>query len=109
MATKKAAGNAERGSARLGMKINKADLDKLQKVGAGMSGVNLVDWGTVGQPGPDGGWGVWRVKPEALESLISQLVKGHRTIPGLRIFPRGIPVLDHFDVIAEIGPQRAGF
>lgn len=68
-------------------------------------GVELVEFFPKGIPAPDGGWGTWRVKPEALTKLIETLVK-ERKVPGIRIFPKGIPRPDVFEVMFEAGSAR---
>jgi hypothetical protein len=95
-----------RGSAQLAARFGKADIDKLKKT-AEVDGVTLIDWFPNGIPAPDGVAGVWRAKPQAVAALIDRLLKMEK-VPGLRIFPRGIPKPDHFDVIFEAGSSRRG-
>jgi hypothetical protein len=93
-----------RGSSRLPARIRKADLDRLLKLGR-INGVELVEFFPLGIPGPDGGWGVWHVKPSALESLLSKILKD-KTLPAVKIFPKGIPWPEIFEVAFEVGSGR---
>ena len=99
MATTKA-----RGSAQLTSHFGKADIAKLEKISSS-SGVALADWFPQGIPNPDGVWGTWHVKPDAIRNLLDQLLKLEK-IPGIRVFPRGIPKPDLFDVVFEAGSAK---
>ena len=94
-----------RGSAQLSNRVRKADLDRLLK-SAQMEGVKLVEFFPVGIPWPDGGWGVWHVRPGKVGTLMEAVLKG-RLAPGVRVFPKGIPWPEVFEVAFEIGSARA--
>jgi hypothetical protein len=66
-----------------------------------LEGVDLIDWQTKGIPAPDGSWGVWRVQPDfvaEVAKLLAELRHYHWW------FPRGIPVIDHFEVYVSNAP-----
>jgi hypothetical protein len=66
-----------------------------------LEGVDLIDWQTKGIPAPDGSWGVWRVHPDfvaEVAKLLAELRQYHWW------FPRGIPVIDHFEVHVSNAP-----
>ncbi len=93
-----------RGSARLPARVRKADIDRLLK-SAQMDGVKLVEYFPIGIPAPDGGWGVWHVRPGRVGTLIEAILK-NRLIPGVKVFPKGIPWPKIFEVTFEVGSGR---
>jgi hypothetical protein len=103
MAQAKANQDSPRGSTLLKQRYGEAELKELIEVGERHA--KLVDFFPIGIPAPDGGWGVWRVKPEIAHDLIRDLLKLHQ-VPGLRIFPKGIPFPEEFEVIFEAGAAR---
>jgi hypothetical protein len=94
-----------RGSGRLPGRVKRADIARLLKA-AQMDGVKLVEFFPLGIPGPDGGWGVWHVRPDRVASLIERILKDRLT-PGVKIFPKGIPWPEVFEVKFEVGSARS--
>ncbi|WP_432837810.1 hypothetical protein [Dactylosporangium sp. CA-092794] len=93
-----------RGSELLKHRYTERDLEELITLGH-QDGIDLVDFFPLGIPNPDGGWGVWRVRPEVLGGLIDRLIQLER-VPNFKVFPKGIPSLDAFDVVFEAGSGR---
>jgi len=93
-----------RGSDLLKNRYTEHDLEKLLAAGD-VDGVDLVDFFPIGIPAPDGSWGVWQVKRDHLTVLLERLTKLEH-IPVIKVFPKGIPYPDMFDVIFEAGSQR---
>lgn len=79
-------------------------MEKLLAVGDA-DGIDLVDFFPIGIPAPDGSWGVWHVKRNNLSALLERLTKLEH-IPVFKVFPKGIPVPDMFEVVFEAGFQR---
>lgn len=92
-----------KGSELLAHKWNERDLAKLLDVEH--DGVSLVEFFPKGIPAPDGGWGTWHVRPDALAKLIAELVK-HEKLPGFWVFPKGIPGPEVFEVGFAAGSAR---
>jgi len=86
------------------LRLDEASLKRLVAL-TDLDGVELVDWQTKGIPAPDGSWGVWRVDPKVAGDVATILA-------GLKHyhwwFPRGIPVIDHFDVHVSNRPPQFG-
>ena len=95
---------AARGSAQLAGRASKAQIDRFLRT-AEMDGVKLVEFFPVGIPVPDGGWGVWHVRPGRVGTLIEAILKD-RLAPGVKIFPKGIPWPEIFEVTFEVGAAR---
>jgi hypothetical protein len=93
-----------RGSDLLADTWTEQDLERL--VAADADGVKLVEYFPKGIPAPDGGWGTYHVKPDALAALIQSLTQ-HNNVPGIWIFPKGIPRPDLFEVGFAAGSARA--
>lgn len=96
---------AARGSDLLKRRYSERDLKDLLEI-AQIDGVRIADFFPIGIPAPDGGWGVLRVKPEVIGSLLEKLLTLEQ-IPNIKVFPRGIPRPDIFDVHIEAGSRRA--
>jgi hypothetical protein len=92
-----------RGSELLRERFNEKDVIQLLELEH--DGVELVEYFPIGIPAPDGVWGWWHVKPDVLTDLINVLIR-HRKIPGIIIFPKGIPVPELFEVRFEAGSAR---
>ena len=92
-----------RGSDLLAAKWTEHDLEQL--VAVDNDGVKLVEYFPKGIPAPDGGWGTWHVKPDALATLI-ELLAQHKNVPGIWIFPKGIPRPELFEVGFAAGTAR---
>src|SRR6266700_6827777 len=93
-----------RGSTQLPGRVRRADIDRLLR-SAQMEGVKLVEYFPLGIPAPDGGWGVWHVRPGKVGTLIETILKD-RLSPGVKIFPKGIPWPEIFEVSFEVGTAR---
>jgi hypothetical protein len=93
-----------RGSAQLAGRVKRADLTRLLK-SAQLEGVKLVEFFPIGIPAPDGGWGVWHVRPGRVGALLEAILK-NRVTPGVTVFPKGIPRPDLFEVTFEVGSAR---
>jgi hypothetical protein len=93
-----------RGSKQLAARVRKADIDRLLK-SANMDGVKLVEYFPIGIPAPDGGWGVWHVRPGRVGKLIETILDS-RLSPGVKVFPKGIPWPEIFEVVFEVGSAR---
>jgi len=98
------AGAPIRGSDVIKSRFGPAELERLID-STQLDGVNLVDFFPKGIPNPDGGWGIWHVAPGSLPKLIDTLIKAQH-VPNIRIFPKGIPVPDVFEVQFEAGSAR---
>ncbi|MCC8937760.1 hypothetical protein CI1B_73870 [Bradyrhizobium ivorense] len=97
-------GKKPRGSDLLAQRWTKQDLARL--VDIEHDGVNLVEFFPKGIPDPDGGWGTWHVKPDALLKFLGTLLN-HDKIPGVWVFPKGLPpVIEGFDVGFQAGSAR---
>jgi hypothetical protein len=96
--------DSARGSDRLKHRYGAAELEQLLEVGDRVE-ARLVDFFPIGIPDPDGGWGVWNVHPDRIGSLLEALLQ-HTSVPGLKIFPRGIPSPDVLEVVFEAGSAR---
>jgi len=94
-----------RGSELLTARYSEEDLEELLAAGE-HAGVHLVDFFPIGVPAFDGGSGTWRVTPEQLPLLIQQLTQLTRP-PRMRVFPKGLPAVDAYEVVFEIGSQRS--
>jgi len=93
-----------RGSEFLRRRYTEKDLEALLVATEGTD-VTLADFFPIGIPAPDGGWGVWKVKPGALAQLLERLLKLEK-VPNIKVFPRGIPRPDVFEVHLEAGSRR---
>ena len=93
-----------RGSELLAHKWTERDLVSL--VDLEHDGVSLVEFFPKGIPAPDGGWGTWEVKSASMIKFLEKLLHQQK-IPGIRLFPKGIPpVVDHFDVTFTAGSAQ---
>jgi hypothetical protein len=93
-----------RGSAFLKAQYTEAELTLLIGVGERL-GIKLTDFFPYGVPAFDGASGTWRVTPEQLPDLIRELTQLEK-IPNLKVFPKGLPALEAFDVVFEAGSRR---
>jgi len=96
-------GTKTRGSELLQHRWTEKDLQHLLDIDH--PGAKLVEFFPKGIPAPDGGWGTWQVNRDALAELIKKLLSADR-IPGIHVFPKGIPFPDVFDVVFEAGSIR---
>ena len=95
-----------RGSELLKRRYTDEDLTALVEAAQAVEGVDLVEFFPLGIPGPDGGWGVWHVGRERISDLIAALI-AQRHVPHFEVFPKGIPVVDAFEVRFRAGSQQA--
>ena len=102
MSTKTSA--KSRGSDLMKNQYTQHDLEKLLAAGD-VEGVSLVDFFPTGIPAPDGSWGVWHVKRDNLAALLDRLTRLEH-VPAFKVFPKGIPAADLFEVVFEAGSQR---
>jgi hypothetical protein len=102
MSTKTA--TKSRGSDLMKNQYTERDIETLLAVGDA-EGINLVDFFPTGIPAPDGSWGVWHVKRENLGALLDRLTRLEH-VPVFKVFPKGIPAADLFEVVFEAGSQR---
>jgi hypothetical protein len=93
-------GTKARGSELLKRRLSEKDLSEL--IDIEQDGVELLAAFPLGIPDPDGVWGVWRVRVDAINELIAQLLN-HRHMPHFRVFPIGVPVIDELEVTFELG------
>jgi hypothetical protein len=93
-----------RGSSFLTAKFTEAELELLIGVGERL-GIKLTDFFPNGVPAFDGASGTWRVTAEQLPVLITELTQ-LETIPNLKVFPKGLPSTEAFDVVFEAGSRR---
>jgi hypothetical protein len=93
-----------RGSAFLMAQYGEADLALLIAVGERI-GVKLTDFFPFGVPAFDGASGTWRVTPEQLPDLIQGLTQ-LKIVPNLKVFPKGLPSTEAYDVVFEAGSRR---
>lgn len=93
-----------RGSEYLTAQYTEAELALLIGVGERL-GIKLTDFFPYGLPAFDGAMGTWRVTPEQLPDLIGELAK-LEVIPNLKVFPKGLPSTEAFDVVFEAGSRR---
>jgi hypothetical protein len=68
-------------------------------------GVKLTDFFPFGVPAFDGASGTWRVTPEQLPGLIEGLTQ-LKIVPNLKVFPKGLPSTEAYDVVFEVGSRR---
>jgi len=68
-------------------------------------GVKLTDFFPFGVPAFDGASGTWRVTPEQLPGLIEGLTQ-LKIVPNLKVFPKGLPSTEAYDVVFEAGSRR---
>jgi hypothetical protein len=94
-----------RGSSYLPARYSEADLEQLLAVGEN-AGVQLLDLFPIGVPAFDGGSGTWRVTPEQLPTLIEGLIR-LPVVPYVKVFPKGLPATEIFDVVFEVGSRRS--
>jgi hypothetical protein len=94
-----------RGSELLTARYSEGDLEELLAA-AEHTGIQLVDFFPIGVPAFDGGSGTWTVTPEQLPILIQRLTEVARP-PRMKVFPKGLPAIDGYDVIFEVGSQRS--
>lgn len=93
-----------RGSSFLTAQYTEAELELLIGVGERL-GIKLTDLFPFGVPAFDGATGTWRVTPEQLPDLIRELTQLEK-IPNLKVFPKGLPATEAFDVVFEAGSRR---
>jgi len=93
-----------RGSDLLKHRFTEEDLAKVLDLGE-IEGVQFVDFFPLGIPAPDGARGVWHTRPEVLLELLDRLVKLER-VPVIKVFPKGIPYPEMFEVAFEAGSGR---
>jgi len=88
-----------RGSAKLppGRSIRPKDLQKIIAL-TKRTGVRVVDWTILGQPTPDAVTGSLHVRPGQAPRVLAGLLKLKDLRPELRVFPRGIPRPDLFEI-----------
>lgn len=64
-------------------------------------GIRILDWQIFGQPGIDRLRASLQVGPEQLPNLVTSVLKLNELRINWKIFPKGIPVIDHFHVEFE--------
>lgn len=69
------------------------------------AGVRVLDWQIFGQPGIERLRASLQVEPKQLPDLVTSVLKLNELRVNWKIFPKGIPVIDHFQVDIE----NAGF
>ena len=92
-----------RGSELLAHKWSEQDIVKLADIEH--DGVSLVEFFPKGLPHPDGGWGTWHVQPKALSKFLESLLNKDK-VPGVYIFPKGLPPDMFFEVGFQAGSAR---
>ena len=71
------------------------------------NGSRILDWHIFGQPGIDRLRASLQVAPKDLASLVDSVLKVDKLRINWKIFPKGIPVIDHFQVeIENAGTER---
>lgn len=93
-----------RGSDLLKNRYTEKDLSALLESTA-IEGVTLVDFFPKGIPNPDGGWGVYWVGHDRILDLLQALL-AQPQIPHFKVFPKGVPVVDNFEVVVRGGSAR---
>lgn len=68
-------------------------------------GIRVLDWQIFGQPGIDRLRASLQVEPRQLPDLVTSVLKLNELRVNWKIFPKGIPVIDRFQVEIE----NAGF
>lgn len=96
----------ERGSAQMlrkrGGTIQDADFALVEELSA-IDGVDLIRWWWKGQPAPDVIWGRFEIRElERAGDIVSRLIQAE-AIGGLKVFPKGTPVIE--GVIVEFGTE----
>lgn len=94
-----------RGSAKLPGRVvplTSADVRKVMNL-ARLEGVRLIDWTDHGTPRPELVSGTFHVSAGSVPRLVAEVLKFTAQRPRLRLFPRGIPFPDIFEVNVELG------
>jgi hypothetical protein len=93
-----------RGSELLARRWSKQDLTKLLDIEH--DGVSLVEFFPKGIPDPDGGWGTWHVRSDALVKFLEKLYGHGGVIPSVWVFPIGLGPPEGFNVGFQAGSAR---
>ena len=84
--------------------LDETQIRELVRV-ADTEGIRILDWNIYGQPGIDRLRTSLQVEPRQLTALVDSVLKLDKLRVNWKIFPKGIPVIDHFQVDIE----NAGF
>lgn len=95
----------QRGSSFLRARYTEADFEELVSAGAA-AGARLEDAFPLGLPAFDGAAGTFKVGVEQLPDLIAALSR-LAVVPHLKVFPKGLPSVETFDVSFEVGSRRS--
>lgn len=89
-----------------GATLDEKQIRELVRVAEG-GGARILDWHIFGQPGIDRLRASLQVEPKQLASLVDSVLKVDKLRINWKIFPKGIPVIDHFQVeIENAGTER---
>ena len=89
-----------------GATLDEQQVRELVRVAEG-NGSRILDWHIFGQPGIDRLRASLQVAPKDLASLVDSVLKVDKLRINWKIFPKGIPVIDHFQVeIENAGTER---
>lgn len=83
-----------------GATLDERQVRELVKVAEG-NGARILDWHIFGQPGIDRLRASLQVEPKELSTLVDSVLRLDKLRVNWKIFPKGIPVIDHFQVEIE--------